>query len=37
MALAQQAFEPERVRKIGLKYAAALKPRPDWAPHAKSP
>jgi hypothetical protein len=37
MALAQQAFEPERVRRIGLKYAAALKARPDWAPHAKSP
>jgi hypothetical protein len=35
MALAQQDFEPERARKIGLKYAAALKSRPDWAPHAR--
>jgi limonene-1,2-epoxide hydrolase len=35
MALAQQEFEPERLRKIGLKYAAALKARPEWAGHAK--
>jgi limonene-1,2-epoxide hydrolase len=35
MALAQQEFEPERLRRIGLKYAAALKARPEWAPHAK--
>jgi hypothetical protein len=35
MALAQQEFEPERLRRIGLKYAAALKARPDWAPHAR--
>ena len=35
MALAQQAFEPERLRKIGLKYAAALKARPEWAGHVK--
>jgi limonene-1,2-epoxide hydrolase len=35
MALAQQEFEPERLRKIGLKYAAALKARPDWAAHVK--
>ena len=34
MALAQQEFEPERLRKIGLKYAVALKGRPDWAAHA---
>ena len=33
MALAQQAFEPERLRKIGLKYATALKARPEWARH----
>jgi len=33
MALAQQAFEPERLRKIGLKYAMALKARPEWAAH----
>ena len=33
MALAQQAFEPERLRKIGLKYASALKARPEWARH----
>jgi limonene-1,2-epoxide hydrolase len=36
MALAQQEFEGERLRKIGLKYAAALKARPEWAAHAKS-
>ena len=36
MALAQQEFEPERLRKIGLKYAAALKARPEWARHVKS-
>jgi hypothetical protein len=35
MALAQQEFEPERVRRIGLKYASALKARPEWAPHTK--
>jgi hypothetical protein len=35
MALAQQAFEPERVRKIALKYAAALKARPEWGAHVK--
>jgi len=33
MALAQQAFEPERLRKIALKYASALKSRPEWAAH----
>ena len=33
MALAQQAFEPERLRKIELKYANALKSRPEWAAH----
>jgi hypothetical protein len=36
MALAQQQFEPERLRKIALKYAAALKARPEWAAHVKS-
>ena len=35
MALAQQEFEPDRLRKIGLKYAAALKARPEWAEHLK--
>jgi hypothetical protein len=35
MALAQQAFEPERVRKIALKYATALKARPEWQAHVK--
>jgi limonene-1,2-epoxide hydrolase len=35
MALAQQAFEPERVRKIALKYATALKARPEWQVHVK--
>jgi len=34
MALAQQEFEPERVRKIALRYAAALKARPEWKAHA---
>lgn len=33
MALAQQEFEPERLRKIGLKYATALKGRPEWKGH----
>jgi len=33
MALAQQAFEPERLRRIALKYATALKARPEWAAH----
>ena len=35
MALAQQAFEPERLRRIGLKYTTALKARPEWAPHTR--
>jgi hypothetical protein len=33
MALAQQGFEGERLRKIGLKYANALKARPEWKAH----
>jgi len=33
MALAQQNFAPERLRRIGQKYGAALKARPDWARH----
>jgi hypothetical protein len=33
MALAQQHFEPERLRKIALRYAAALKARPEWKAH----
>jgi hypothetical protein len=33
MALAQQAYEGERLRKIGLRYAAALKARPEWRGH----
>jgi hypothetical protein len=33
MALAQQEFEPERLRKIGLKYAGGLKARPEWKAH----
>jgi hypothetical protein len=36
MALAQQSFEPERLRKIGIKYATALKAQPGWAGHTKS-
>lgn len=35
MALAQQNFAPERMRRISQKYAAALKARPDWTRHAK--
>lgn len=33
MALAQQEFEPERLRKIGLKYAGGLKGSPAWKAH----
>lgn len=33
MALAQQEFEPERLRKIGQKYAAGLKTKPEWKGH----
>jgi hypothetical protein len=33
MALAQQAFEPERLRRIALRYADALKARPEWMVH----
>jgi len=33
MALAQQAYEPERLAKIASRYAAALKARPEWAAH----
>jgi SnoaL-like domain len=36
MALAQQEFEPERLRKIGLRYASGLKARPEWASHVKT-
>ncbi len=35
MALAQQEFEAERLRKIGLKYANGLKARPEWTAHLK--
>lgn len=33
MALAQQDFAPERLKKVGLKYAARLKARPEAARH----
>lgn len=36
MALAQQAYEPERLVRIGQRYAAALKARPEWARHIAS-
>jgi limonene-1,2-epoxide hydrolase len=36
MALAQQAFEPERLAKIGQRYARDLKARPEWAAHIAS-
>src|SRR5262245_30776529 len=33
MALAQQAFTPEHLCKIELKYANAMKARPEWKGH----
>jgi hypothetical protein len=33
MALAQQEYAPERLRKIALRYATALKARPEWKGH----
>jgi len=33
MALAQQDFEPAHLSRIELKYARALKARPDWKAH----
>lgn len=33
MALAQQEYAPERLRKIVLRYAAALKARAEWRGH----
>jgi SnoaL-like protein len=33
MALAQQAYEPERLRKIALRYAGALAAKPEWKEH----
>ena len=33
MALAQQVYAPERLCKIALRYAAALKSRPEWKGH----
>ncbi|MDX2203258.1 MAG: nuclear transport factor 2 family protein [Hyphomicrobiaceae bacterium] len=33
MALAQQAFEPERLVKIGQRYARELKALPEWSHH----
>ena len=33
MALAQQAFDPAHLARIELKYARALKQRPDWKEH----
>lgn len=33
MALAQQAFEPERLAKIGQRYARSLKEQPECARH----
>jgi hypothetical protein len=35
MALAQQAFEPERLRTIALRYADGLKARPEWKAHLR--
>jgi limonene-1,2-epoxide hydrolase len=34
MALAQQAFEPAHLSRIEMKYARALKARPEWKAHA---
>jgi hypothetical protein len=33
MALAQQGYEPARLARIGLRYATALKARPEWGSH----
>jgi hypothetical protein len=33
MALAQQAFAPEHLARIELKYANAMKARPEWKGH----
>ena len=33
MALAQQAYEPERLAKIGQRYARQLKAAPEWQSH----
>jgi ketosteroid isomerase-like protein len=33
MALAQQAYEPERLVKIGQRYARELKAQPEWSGH----
>ena len=33
MALAQQAFAPEHMARIELKYANAMKARPEWKRH----
>ena len=35
MALAQLDFAPERLKKVALKYAGALKARPEAARHGK--
>ena len=35
MALAQLDFAPERLKKVALKYAGALKARPEAVKHAK--
>ena len=36
MALAQLDFAPERLKKLALRYAGALKARPDVEAHAKN-
>lgn len=33
MALAQQAYAPERLSKIALRYAGKMKEKPAWKPH----
>ncbi|HEY7550249.1 MAG TPA: nuclear transport factor 2 family protein [Hyphomicrobiaceae bacterium] len=35
MALAQQAFEAERLRRIAMRYADALKARSEWKAHLR--
>jgi limonene-1,2-epoxide hydrolase len=37
MALAQQAFAPEHLCKIELRYANAMKDRPEWKAHLSVP
>jgi hypothetical protein len=35
VAMAQQAFQAERLRRIALRYPDALKARPEWKAHLR--